>query len=247
MTQHALITGANGGIGRALCSTFTAAGYSVVATDRSAECEASCDHYIPADLAAVVRQADASDKLSATLKDIIASSQLSVLINNAAVQHLGATSELSISDFSNSLDVNVTAPFLLSRMCLPYLESSGGSIINIGSIHARQTKPRFAAYATSKAALDGLTRALAIDIGDRVRVNAINPAAIATEMLAAGFSSNPQGYEALQRYHPVKRIGEPAEVARLALFLASATEAGFINGSSIDVSGGIHARLHDPD
>jgi NAD(P)-dependent dehydrogenase (short-subunit alcohol dehydrogenase family) len=118
-------------------------------------------------------------------------------------------------------------------------------VINIGSIHARRTKPEFVAYATSKGALETLTRALAVELGSRARVNAISPAAIDTPMLRAGFEGQTQNYEALAQCHPAGRIGTPVELAELALFLAS-DSALFQNGSIVDFSGGNSGRLHDP-
>ncbi len=88
-------------------------------------------------------------------------------------------------------------------------------------------------------------QALAVDIGGKVRVNATNPAATATEMLMAGFSSNPGAYEELKDMHPIGRIADPEEIANVAVFLAS-DQASFITGSCIQVDGGISIRLHDP-
>jgi NAD(P)-dependent dehydrogenase (short-subunit alcohol dehydrogenase family) len=119
-------------------------------------------------------------------------------------------------------------------------------VINIASIHALLTKPRFSAYATSKSALIGLTRALAVELGGRVRVNAISPAAIATPMLESGFSEDPEGLNRLAAYHPSACIGVPDDVARAALCLAE-VKGAFLNGAIVGVDGGIGARLHDPE
>jgi NAD(P)-dependent dehydrogenase (short-subunit alcohol dehydrogenase family) len=246
MRPYALITGANGGIGRALCEAFAAAGHAVVATDRQPRAQVACSHYLQLDLVAFVRDETTARGFASALDSCLGRAPLAVLVNNAAVQILAPTAELSGADFVTSMDVNVTAPFLLTQLCLSRLRESSGAVVNIGSIHARQTKPGFVAYATSKTALAGLTRALAVDLGATVRVNAIEPAAIGTDMLLAGFEGNPDGCQALRDYHPIGRIGEPADVARAALFLAS-SENGFIHGATLDLSGGIHARLHDPD
>lgn len=101
------------------------------------------------------------------------------------------------------------------------------------------------AYATSKAALAGLTRALAVDLGGRVRVNAIAPAAISTPMLEAGFEGRPESRAELDRFHPAGRIGRPDEVARAAVWLAS-EESGFLTGATLAVDGALGVRLHDP-
>jgi len=248
MAKFILITGANGGIGNALCTVFGNAGYAVIATDSSPNRRTNCEHYIPLDLIQFARHQDLRDHFSATLGDILRDGELMALINNAATQRIGDLGTLSADDFRTTLDVNVTSPFLLSQICLPFLENSKGSILNIGSIHASLTKAGFVAYATSKAALAGLTRASAVDLGSRgIRVNAIQPAAIETDMLLAGFTHNPDGYITLKDYHPIKRLGLPNEVAELGLFLCSSEHTGFISGATIDLTGGIHAKLHDPD
>jgi NAD(P)-dependent dehydrogenase (short-subunit alcohol dehydrogenase family) len=243
--QAALITGALGGIGRALCEAFTNAGYRVIATDRHPD-SAAYPHYIPLDLAALPRNEPLQRAFLAQLGPELDGHPLHVCVNNAAVQILGHLSETADPDFQRTLDVNVFAPLVLARILLPLLEDSGGSIVNIGSIHARATKPGFVSYATSKSALQGLTQALAIDLGPRVRVNVIQPAAVATEMLKAGFSDNPAKLAQLQAYHPVGRIAAPEEIARMAVLLAS-NDFSFISGATIDMHGGIGVRLHDPD
>jgi NAD(P)-dependent dehydrogenase (short-subunit alcohol dehydrogenase family) len=125
------------------------------------------------------------------------------------------------------------------------LEKAKGSVVNIASIHAVATKPGFVCYATSKAALVGMTRALAVDLGPRVRINAINPAATATPMLLAGFEGKAKQFEELSKMHPLERIAQPWEVAKTAIYLAS-DDASFITGSVLHIDGGIGGRLHDP-
>ena len=142
--------------------------------------------------------------------------------------------------------MNLFAPFALIRGLLPQLKRAQGSVVNIASVHAHLTKPGFAAYATSKHALVGLTKSLAVDLAGAVRVNCINPAATATPMLIAGFEGRSEAMESLADMHPSGRIAEPLEVARAAVFLASES-ASFINGAALDVDGAIGARLHDPE
>ena len=117
--------------------------------------------------------------------------------------------------------------------------------MNIGSVHAQATKPGFVSYATSKAALHGLTKALAVDLGGAVRVCAIAPAAIATDMLEAGFEGRASEREQLDAFHPAGRIGKPQEVAKVVAFLLQ-REMAFLTGSILTLDGGILSRLHDP-
>lgn len=240
----ALITGAAGGIGRVLCAEFGKAGYRVIATDVAGESKVPCDHFIEADLKALCRDEVCLKRFIEQLN--LPVSGLTALINNAAVQVLNRTERVSVQDWRDTVDVNVFAPFLLTQALLPYLEKAGGSVVNIGSVHAMATKPGFVCYATSKAALVGLTRALAVDLGGRIRVNAINPAAVATPMLRHGFEGRDAQFSILGGMHPVGRIAEPAEIAQAVLFLAS-RNAAFITGAAFDVDGGILSRLHDPD
>ncbi|WP_328985859.1 SDR family NAD(P)-dependent oxidoreductase [Thiorhodovibrio winogradskyi] len=244
---NCLITGATGGIGRALVTAFHQAGYQVIATDLGEQpADLRCAHYRRADLNRIVQDSDAADAFITDIRARLQGQGLSVLINNAATQILAPTDTLSRADWQQTLNVNLTAPFLLTQALLPELEAAQGSVINIGSIHARLTKRRFVAYATSKAALAGLTRALAVDLGPRIRVNAIEPAAIDTPMLRAGFEGQPALYQRLADCHPQQRIGQPEEVARLALALA-AGDMAFLSGSCIGLDGGIAGQLYDPD
>lgn len=241
--KSALVTGAAGGIGAALCTGFRRAGYFVVATDVFEP--AFGDANIAMDLARLVDDPACRSKFLAAIRAALPGDELTVLVNNAALQIVSPVHELTPESFRSVLDVNVSAPYILSRAFLPELEAARGCIVNIASIHARLTKSGFSAYAASKAALVGLTQAMAVELGARIRVNAISPAAISTNMLKAGFDGQPAAYAALEAHHPAGRIGSPEEVASLAVFLAS-EEAGFINGANIGLDGAIAGRLHDP-
>lgn len=246
--RYAVITGANGGIGRALCSAFNDERYQVIALDRQETPHSDLVYkkYIVLNLFDYIQNekyaADKNLEITAELPQY----QLHCLINNAAIQVLGGVTSLTRADWNTTLAVNLQAPFFLTQALLPQLENAKGSVVNISSIHAKLSKPNFVAYATSKAALSGMTKAMALDLGERVRVNAIEPAAIATDMLKAGFAGKAEQYQQLKDYHPSKTLGEPNEVARLAVFLAS-EQSHFIHGSCVDISGGISNSLHDPD
>jgi NAD(P)-dependent dehydrogenase (short-subunit alcohol dehydrogenase family) len=242
----ALVTGAEGGIGSKLCVAFREAGYAVVATDRLEQRTASCDRFLRVDLDTIV---DDEALLHAFRRDVLDAAGergFSVLVNNAAIQRLGALGDLAFADWSESFRTNVIVPAMLTKAFAADLELAGGSVVNVASVHAEATKPGFACYASSKAALAGLTRSLAVELGGRVRVNAIAPAAVNTAMLQAGFEGSPDKLAELAAFHPAGRIAEPEEVAAVAVFLASRA-AGFMTGSVIEVDGGILSRLHDPD
>jgi len=248
--QHwALVTGAAGGIGKALVTEFVEAGYRVIAADISWDKSAFRDESIyelKLDLAELVTSTQALDSLKKQVNEITDGMSLKALINNAAVQILGETQDMSMEQWQITWNVNLHAPFVLIQGFLESLTQNKGAVVNISSIHATQTKKQFVAYATSKAALSSLTRNLAVDVGDKIRVNAIEPAAVGTEMLLAGFEGKPKEFAELGQFHPVGRIANPKEIAELAVFLCS-DKSNFVQGACISATGGIHGCLSDPD
>jgi len=241
-TPVAVVTGAAGGIGMALVDTFERAGWQVVSVDRQ---PLNREGHVCADLAACVDpDHDDHRRLIQALQGATGG-RLKALIANAAHQVVKPCGSITAADWQQTLAVNLLSPFWLAMAFREELAANKGSFLAISSIHERLTKPGFVAYATSKAALSGMVRALAVELGSEVRCNAICPAAVATPMLLAGFESRPEAHAKLESFHPVGRLGQPAEVASAALFACSEA-AGFLNGSCIDLSGGIGARLHDP-
>lgn len=245
--RFVVITGAAGGIGRALVEKFSEAGYSVLASDIvDMPATLKCAGYIKADLEKIVNDSEYGQQIFQEIKTYVVGHGVGALVNNAAIQVLGGVNSLKRRDWRQSLDINLLAPFYLTQGLLEELELAKGSVVNISSIHAKLTKQNFVAYSTSKAALSGLTRAMAIDLGPRVRINAIEPAAIETEMLRAGFLNNPELYAQLNDCHPIGRIGYPEEVANLAVLL-SGDALRFMHGETVSLSGAIASRLFDPD
>jgi NAD(P)-dependent dehydrogenase (short-subunit alcohol dehydrogenase family) len=242
--KSVLVTGSNGGIGTAICLHFKQEGYKVFGTDLLADSN-DLDGYIQFDIRKLATEISKRKEFSGLIEELVGTSELVCLINNAAIQILSSIEELEIEDFINTIDTNLVAPLILSKFTFPYLKKNNGSIVNIGSIHSKLTKPGFISYATSKSGLLGLTQAMAVDAGNEVRVNAILPAAIETQMLKEGFSENDEDYQQLCEFHPVGRIGKVEEVAELVYFLTN-SNTQFLNGTTIDMSGGMHCRLHDP-
>lgn len=238
----ALITGAAGGIGSALVPAFEAAGWRVVSTD--VRPMARSGHLVLDIGACTDPDQPAHQHVVAALRQATGG-RLRALVANAAHQVVKPSHTLTAADWQTTLGVNLLSPFWLAMAFRQELAANRGSVLAISSIHERLTKPGFVAYATSKAALSGMVRAMAVELGAEVRCNAICPAAIATPMLVAGFDGQPGALTALERFHPVGRLGKPDEVAQAALFACS-DAAGFLNGACLDLSGGISARLHDP-
>lgn len=243
---YAIITGASGGIGQALVHAFNHAGYSVIATDMTPPPDnLPCECFIKADLQQTVTDEAYAEELFAKIKKQLHGAPLKVLVNNAAIQIVSNIESLTRNNWQTTLNINLLAPFFWTQAFLSELEAAQGSVINISSIHARLTKREFAAYATSKASLSALTKSLALELGDRIKVNAIEPAAINTSMLKAGFKGNVDGLAQLEQYHPTLSIGSPEEIGELAIMIAD-SKLKFMNGAAIPLDGGISGRLYDP-
>ncbi len=246
MKKWVVITGAAGGIGKVVAKMFTNTGYEVIATDCvSRPKDLICNHYLKVDLSRTVNDENYAKDVFKQVKCCLQGDGLTALINNAAVQILGDTVTLNVESWKKTLDINLLAPFVWVQSLLTDLENRNGSVVNISSIHNRLTKKNFLAYATSKAALSGMTRAMAIDLGARIRVNAIEPAAIETAMLISGFE-NKENLQKLKKCHPSVSIGKPEDVAKMALFLVQ-SDMIFLNGSCLTLDGGISNVLHDPE
>jgi NAD(P)-dependent dehydrogenase (short-subunit alcohol dehydrogenase family) len=246
MKGHVLVTGVCGGIGRAIAAHFKLQGYEVFGIDQTPRpADLPVDGYSELDLEEFVVAPTVARQLALQLDAWLGDGGLSVLVNNAAVQICGSLEDLDLASWNRSLSVNLLAPFFLVKASLARLERSRGCVINVSSIHARLTKPGFTVYATTKAALSGLSRAMAVELGSRVRVNAIEPAAIDTEMLRAAFEGRRDEYAGLAACHPQGRLGSAEELASL-VYSVAVGEFRFLHGACIDFSGGISARLHDP-
>ena len=236
----ALVTGGRSGIGAAIAAALASKGVQVITAQRGVDpvhASIRADFLEPAAPARVVSEV------------IDRAGRLDILVNNAGLMREGTALEMSDTDWAETLQVNLTVPFLLIREALPHLMAGGGSIVNIGSIEGLGSNPRHPAYCASKGGLHALTRAIAVDHGgDGVRCNAIAPGWIDTDLNTAFIESlgEPQTFKAaLGKIHPVGRTGSPEEVAGLAVWLCS-DEAGFVTGQVWTVDGGRMSQLSLP-
>jgi NAD(P)-dependent dehydrogenase (short-subunit alcohol dehydrogenase family) len=238
-----LVTGAAGGIGKAICDVFYQADYQVIGVDRQPAGNMPYE-VLDYDISRLAH-ADAARESFYRRVEELCDGHMSALVNNAAIQIVKPIQAINPADWAETLDTNLLAPFWLIQQFLPLLRADKGCVVNIASIHAIVTKAEFTVYSTSKGALVSLTRALAIELAPDVRVNAVIPAATDTPMLRAGFGENIEGLQQLGDYHPLKHIAEPEEVAQIVLFLAG-PQSSFMTGAAVNVDGGIGACLHDP-
>jgi NAD(P)-dependent dehydrogenase (short-subunit alcohol dehydrogenase family) len=225
----ALVTGATGGLGQVLVEALTSAGWAVAASDLP-------DRGLP--LEADLRDATACTQLvERVIKEY---SRLDLLVNNAATMYHGPLDLADLDRWWDTISVNLSAPFRLSRAAAPELRRTGGQILNVASMMAFAADPGFSAYCASKSGLVGLTKALARELAPDVRVNAIAPGHIdtpqqAVDAQAAGVTRD-QLYESYAATMPVGRILTADEVARLAVYLSG--ETGF-TGSCVHLNGGL--------
>ncbi|MCP5433568.1 MAG: SDR family oxidoreductase, partial [Alphaproteobacteria bacterium] len=217
----AIVTGAGGGIGRATALRLARDGYLPVACDRDGPALESLSQAARAEgLAIEVLEGEVADE--AHVAEAVAAAtrdgrRLRALVNNAAVDARGSVTELSRAEFERTLEVNLVAPFLFARSAVPHMASAGGgAIVNVSSAQAFVARPRIAAYAATKGALNALTRAMAVDHGPQgIRVNAVCPGAVRTPLVEAAWARRKPGADpdAMARQlgsrYPVGRIGTP--------------------------------------
>ncbi len=248
MSNAVIVTGQRGGLGSALTKEFTSSGFHVIGMDLEVgdESDAGYEHaQISVDLKALT-DPNEGNRLKDRIQHELRDHDLLALVNNAATQHVQTLAQLDPTVLIESLKINAVAPLVLGQLLFANLQQNAGSILNISSIHVDQTKRRFGAYSISKSALSAVTRAMAIEWGDRIRVMELRPAAISTEMLEAGFVDRQEARRQLNEYHPTGRIGTPAEIARISRQLIE-LDAPFLNGTVVNTDGGISHMLHDPD
>lgn len=246
MKRVVIITGAAGGIGRASARIFSEAGWTVVGVDKNKRMDLSgVSHFIQADISR-------PDTPKQILDEVFAEEErLDALINNAAIQICKPLVETSLSEWDLTMASNLRAVYLLSVAVYPLLKKSGGAIVNVSSVHAVATSPGLGAYATSKGALVALTRAMALEFAqDNIRVNAILPGAVDTEMLRASLNRGHVGgndmdnvVRSLGTMHIMGRVGSPEEIGRSILFLADNEQSSFVTGQTLIVDGGATAKL----
>jgi NAD(P)-dependent dehydrogenase (short-subunit alcohol dehydrogenase family) len=239
-----ILTGASRGIGHATVKRFASAGWRVITCSRhpfpeNCPWEMGPEDHIQVDLSDPADTTRAIGEMRERLKD--QGSRLDALVSNAAISPKGAGGsrlgaiETPLEDWQHVFQVNFFAPIMLARGLLEELQRAKGAIVNVTSIAGGRVHPfAGAAYATSKAALASLTREMAADFGPRgIRVNAISPGEIDTSILSPGTE------KIVHEQIPLRRLGEPEEVAKAIYFLCT-DQSSYVHGAELHINGGQH-------
>ncbi len=242
-----LITGGGSGIGKAMVNTFARQGALVHILDFNLESAQETQNELNAEGCKVVAHAcDVSNfkQVSAIVEEILSSTPIDILINNAGVAHVGTIEACEEEDLDRLYNINIKGVYNCAKACIPSMKTNqGGVILNVASIASSVGISDRFAYSMTKGAVLTMTYSIAKDYLDHnIRCNCISPARVHTPFVDGFIAKNYPGKEAemfenLSKTQPIGRMGKPQEIADLALFLCS-DEAGFITGSNYDIDGG---------
>lgn len=242
----AIVTGASKGIGASIAKHFAAEGAKVVVNYASSKegADKVVKEITDNGGIAIAVQADVSNDADVTRlfeETKKAFGQLDVLVNNAVSQGYSPIEQISVADFHQSFNVNVLGPVLTIQAALKLFGGKGGTIINISSGASKYPLPNASLYSSTKAALDAFTIALSKELGAKnVRINSILPGATETEGATSAGVTKGSDYEKMFIANtPLGRRGQPQDIAKAAVFLAS-DDAAWITGEQISVSGGMY-------
>jgi NAD(P)-dependent dehydrogenase (short-subunit alcohol dehydrogenase family) len=236
----AIVTGGGSGIGLGIAQKFTQAGIQTIIVGRDETKLTSAKEQLGEN--AFVMPCDLSNLLSIPSfieKIIHAFGHIDILVNNAGINMKKDFTEVTDEEFQQVLLTNVTAVFALSREVVKcMIERKSGAIINISSMASQYGLPKVIAYTASKSAIEGMTRAMAVELSPKgIRVNCIAPGFIATDMSAKALSGDKERKEKVMSRTPMGYMGDPVDIANAALYLANG-EAKYITGVVLPVDGG---------
>ena len=240
-----MITGSTSGIGRATARRFAADGAHVIACGRNVSALQEVEEEIKSrggtSLSLAVDVTVESEVQRAFDTAINQAGRLDVLVNAAGHISNGSIEDTSLQAWDAMMNVNLRSVFYLMQLAAPHLIKTGGNIVNVSSVTGLRSFPGVLAYCVSKAGVDQLTRCAALELAAKgVRVNAVNPGVVITEIHKRGGMSEEAYENFLERSkttHPIGRVGEAAEIAELIFFLAS-DKASWITGATYSIDGG---------
>lgn len=245
--KHIIITGGAKGIGASCVRLFTEKSHNVTILDVDEDDGNKLAENIGDSCQFVHCDASNTDEVKkAVQKSITRFGEISVLINNVGINPYGTVTETTDELWDRVMNINLKSHFICARECIPSMLRMGkGVVINVSSVQAFLSQNQVAAYTTSKTALLGLTRSIAVDYSPTIRSVAICPGTVDTPMLRTAIqeSSDPEAVlKECENMHLANRIADPDEIAELMLFAAS-DKAGFITGQAIRVDGGLGIRV----
>lgn len=241
-----LVTGGGSGIGQAVCLAFAREGADVIVVDVSLEAaETTAQETRDIGGKAVALQVDVGNP--AAVQEMVkqaaaALGEIDILVNSAGVREIIPFLQLPFAEWQRVISINLTGTFLCSQAMAQYLvaQGRGGKIVNLASVAGLMAVPNRAAYVSSKHAVVGLTKEMALELADKnIQVNAVAPGVVRTSMTESYFDK-PDLLASLRKAHPAGRWAQPEEIAGLILFLAS-SEANFITGATFPIDGGFMA------
>lgn len=238
--RTAVITGGGSGIGLAIADRFIKAGIRTIIIGRDAHKLAAAQQQLGENCHPVSHDLNDLSTLPGLVRQIITRfGPIDILVNNAGINMKKEFQEVSDEEFDNILHTNVKVVFALSREVVKtMLPRRKGNIINISSMASQYGIPKVIAYTASKAAIEGMTRAMAVELSpDGILVNCIAPGFIATDMSAKALNSDPERKQKVFARTPMGRLGDPGEIGDAALFLAS-DQASYLTGVILPVDGG---------
>jgi 3-oxoacyl-[acyl-carrier protein] reductase len=240
----AVVTGASKGIGAGIAKALAAEGASVVVNYSSSRegADRVVAEIVKKDGKAIAVQGDvakASDVKKIFEESKKAFGALDILVNNAGVYKFEPLEGITETEFHRQFNTNVLGPILTSQEALKYFGTKGGNIINVSSVASSSSMPTAGVYSATKAALDQLTRVFAAELGPRkIRVNTINPGGVETEGLIAMGVKGSDFEKQMIAQTPLGRLGQPEDIAKVAVLLAS-DDAAWVTGESLRISGGL--------
>lgn len=234
MSKLVVVTGASGGMGQQTCQVFKKNGFTIIGTDRQMGNSLEVDHFFQGEITNEIMWQEIAKKIQSL------GGQLDVLVNIAGRNYLANIDEADLDQWRNMMEVNILGMVAAIKYTAPLLKKApNAAIVNMSSISGYIGSIGYAAYCTTKGAIDSLTKSLALELAPEVRVNAIAPGWIETPFTVEGLekSADPIAYrKEVEAMHALNRVGTPDEIAQSIFWLARS--ATFMTGSVVIVDGG---------